>query len=123
MKDERVSLLIKSKIWGVVWLGLAALIGLIITKVTSYKDYESVLFIEGLILIFVGIFASISGDPMGLSLQGLGQSNAQYIANANLEVSKMSREKVSGKIDIGFALSTLSLVIGGILSAAITFII
>ena len=123
MKDERISLLIKSIIWGTVWLGLAALIALIITKVTSYKDFENVLFIEGLILIFVGIFASISGDPMGLSLQGLGHSNAQYIANANLEVSKMSREKVSGKIDIGFALSTLSLVIGGILSAAITFII
>ena len=123
MKDERISLLIKSIIWGTVWLGLAALIALIITKVTSYKDFENVLFIEGLILIFVGIFASISGDPMGLSLQGLGQSNAQYIANANLEVSKMSREKVSGKIDIRFALSTLSLVIGGILSAAITFII
>lgn len=119
MKDERISLLIKSIIWGVVWLGLAALIG----KVTSYKDFESVLFIEGLILIFVGIFASISGDPMGLSLQGLGQSNAQYIANANLEVSKMSKEKVSGKINIGFALSTFSLVIGGILSAVITFII
>lgn len=123
MKDERISLLIKSIIWGVVWLGLAALIALIITKVTSYKDFESALFIEGLILIFVGIFASISGDPIGLSLQGLGQSNAQYIANANLEVAKMTREKVSGKINIGFALSTFSLVIGGILSAAITFII
>ncbi|MCF0149231.1 MAG: hypothetical protein HUJ77_12645 [Clostridium sp.] len=122
MKDERISLVLKSIIWGTGWLALAALIGFIITKVTEYKSFENVLFIEGLILIFVGIFASISGDPMGLSLQGLGQNNAQYLASANLEVSKMEKQKSNMKINISFALSTFSLLIGGILAAIVTFV-
>lgn len=123
MKDKRISLAIKSIIWGLGWLALAALIGFIITKLAPNRNFKDILFIEGLILIFIGIFASISGDPMGLSMQGLGQSNAQYIANANLEVSKMEKEKVNAKINIAFALSTFSLLIGGILSVVITFII
>ena len=30
---------------------------------------------------------------MGLSMQGLGQTNSQYIANANLQVTKMEKDK------------------------------
>ena len=123
MKDERISLLIKSIIWGVIWLGVASLVGLLITKFTNYKSFENVLFIEGLIMIFIGIATSISGDPMGISLQGLGQNNAQYINNANLEISKMEKQRVTVKRNIAFALSTFSLLIGGILSAGITFLI
>lgn len=123
MRDERISLVIKSIIWGLGWFVLAALIGFIIIKLAPNKNFKDILFIEGLILIFVGIFASISGDPMGLSMQGLGQSNAQYITNANLEVSKIAKQKANVKINIAFALSTFSLLIGGILSAVITFII
>lgn len=123
MKNRIVNILVKSIIWGVVWLGVAALIGFIITKISPNKNFENVLFIEGLVLVFGGIFASISGDPMGLSIQGLGQNNAQYIANANLEISKMEKEKSGMKIDIGFSLSTFSLIIGGILSVILTFII
>lgn len=122
MKNRIVNILVKSIIWGLVWLGLAALIGFIITKIFPDKSFENILFIEGLVLVFGGIFASISGDPMGLSMQGLGQTNAQYIANANLEVAKMEKEKSGAKIDIGFSLSTFSLLIGGILSVIVTFL-
>jgi len=76
MNNRIISILIKSIIWGVIWFGLAALIGFIITKLSPEKSFENILFIEGLVLVFGGIFASISGDPMGLSMQGLGQSNA-----------------------------------------------
>ena len=80
-------------------------------------------FIEGLIMIFVGIATSISGDPMGTSLQALGENNAQYMAIANLEVSKMEKKKSNVKRNIAFALSTFSLLIGGILSIIVTFLI
>ena len=122
MKNRIISILIKSILWGLIWFGLAALIGYIITKISPDKSFENILFIEGLVLVFGGIFASISGDPMGLSMQGLGQSNAQYIANANLEVTKMEKEKSGAKIDIGFSLSTFSLLIGGIISVIATFL-
>ncbi|MDI9216542.1 hypothetical protein [Clostridium tertium] len=123
MKDNRINLVIKSLLWGIAWLGVAALIGFIITKVTPYKNFENILFIEGIILVFVGIFASISGDPMGLSMQGLGQNSAQYSASANLEVTKMEREKSNRKLDVALAVSTFSLILGGLFSAGVTFII
>ncbi|MDB1931819.1 MULTISPECIES: hypothetical protein [Clostridium] len=123
MKDNRINLVIKSFLWGIAWFGVAVLIGFIITKVTSYKNFENILFIEGIILVFVGIFASISGDPMGLSMQGLGQNSAQYSASANLEVTKMEREKSNRKLDVALAVSTFSLILGGVFSAGLTFII
>ena len=122
MKDERIYSFIKSLIWGLGWFVVASLIGFIIIKVMPFKSFKDILFIEGLVLIFAGVFASISGNPMGLSVQGLGQNNAQYIANANLEISKREKEKFNVKTNIAFALSTFSLVIGGVLSIILTFI-
>lgn len=123
MKDNRINLVIKSLLWGIAWLGVAALIGFIITKVTPYKNFENILFIEGIILVFVGIFASISGDPMGLSMQGLGQNSAQYAAIANLETTKREKEKSNRKLNVSIAVSTFSLILGGLFSAGLTFII
>ena len=77
-------------IWGIVLFGVALII-------TNFKDYElrDVLFVEGIIFVVGGVLSSIGGNPMGLSMQGLGQNNAQYIANANLEVSKMEKDKTN----------------------------
>ena len=77
-------------IWGIVLFGVALII-------TNFKDYElrDVLFVEGIIFVIGGVLSSIGGNPMGLSMQGLGQNNAQYIANANLEVSKMEKDKTN----------------------------
>ena len=106
-------------IWGIVLFGVALII-------TNFKDYElrDVLFVEGIIFVVGGVLSSIGGNPMGLSMQGLGQSNAQYIANANLEVSKMEKDKTNNiKTTISAGLSTVSLIIGGLLVIAINFII
>lgn len=106
-------------IWGIVLFGFALII-------TNFKDYElrDVLFVEGIIFVIGGVLSSIGGNPMGLSMQGLGQNNAQYIANANLEVSKMEKDKTNNiKTTISAGLSTVSLIIGGLLVIAINFII
>ena len=106
-------------IWGIVVFGVALII-------TNFKDYElrDVLFVEGIIFVVGGVLSSIGGNPMGLSMQGLGQNNAQYIANANLEVSKMEKDKTNNiKTTISAGLSTVSLIIGGLWVIAINFII
>ena len=47
---------------------------------------------------------------MGLSMQGLGQTNSQYIANANLQVTKMEKDKAKIiKTTVAVGLSTVSL--------------
>ena len=96
-------------IWGIVLFGVALI---------------DVLFVEGIIFVVGGVLSSIGVNPMGLSMQGLGQNNAQYIANANLEVSKMEKDKTNNiKTTISAGLSTVSLIIGGLLVIAINFII
>lgn len=46
-----------------------------------------------MVVIILGIFSGISGNSTGLSLQGMGENNAQYVSNANLETLKMQKEK------------------------------
>ena len=113
----------KCVIFGIIWGIVLFWVALIIT---NFKDYElrDVLFVEGIIFVVGGVLSSIGGNPMGLSMQGLGQNNAQYIANANLEVSKMEKDKTNNiKTTISAGLSTVSLIIGGLLVIAINFII
>ena len=106
-------------IWGIVLFGVALII-------TNFKDYElrDVLFVEGIIFVVGGVLSSIGGNPMGLSMQGLGQTNSQYIANANLQITKMEKDKAKIiKTTVAVGLSTVSLVIGGVLIIVINFII
>ncbi|WP_195988365.1 hypothetical protein [Clostridium sp. D53t1_180928_C8] len=113
----------KCAIFGIVWAILLFGVALIIT---NFKDYtlKDVLFIEGIVLIMVGVLSSLGGNPMGLSMQGFGQNNAQYIANANLEVTKLEKDKTSNiKTTVSIGLSTVSLVIGGVLAIILNFII
>jgi len=99
------------------------LIGLGIVHFTSH-NLKDILFIEGIILVILGVSSFLGGNPTGLSLQGLGQTNAQYIANANLEVTKMEKEKTNTiKNNFKTNISTVSLVIGGIICIIINFII
>ena len=62
MNNERIYSFIKSLIWGLGWLVVASLIGFVITKVMTFKSFQDILFIEGIVLIFIGVFASISGE-------------------------------------------------------------
>lgn len=103
MVDNRISLIVKSVIGALVWFGLAVIIGIIIIRVTQFSSLQNILFVEGLILIFVGAFSSISADSIALFLSG-GE--------------RTYRNEISWE----FSLSTFSLLIGGILSSVVTFL-
>lgn len=103
MKNHKIALFIKTAIYGFGWLGLATMIGFIISSSTRYNSFQNILFVEGLLLIFIGIFSSISSDSIALSLMGGVRSYRT-------------------EINISLALSSFSLIIGGILSTALTFI-
>ena len=113
----------KCVIFGVIWAIILFGVALVIANFKGY-ELKNILFIEGIIFVMIGILSSIGGNPMGLSMQGLGQSNAQYIANGNLEVAKMEKDKTkSVKTTVSIGLSTVSLVIGGVLVITLNFII
>lgn len=123
MDKSILKTIIKCAIFGIVWAAILFGVALIITNFKGY-ELKDVLFVEGIIFVIGGVLSSLGGNPMGLSMQGLGQTNAQYIANANLEVTKMEKDKTKNiKTTISVGLSTVALVIGGILVIVINFII
>ena len=110
-------------LWGVLWTVILFITGYIIVNLKGFL-LKDVLFIEGIIFIMLGIFACIGGNPMGLSLQSLGQSNTQYSTNANLEVSKMENtNKSSFKNTISISINVVSLIFAGIACVIINYII
>ncbi|VYT88975.1 hypothetical protein [Clostridium tertium] len=104
MKNSRIKLFIKSLVFAFIWLIVLSIVALFITNITSYKSFEDVLFIEGLVLIFIGLFSSISADSIALFLTG-------------------GMRTYRNEINITFALSSFSLFIGGLIASLVTFII
>lgn len=83
-------------------------------------EIKNILFIEGIIIVMIGIFSGIEGDSKGASLQGLGQNNTQYISNANLEVSKLIKQSKVGNFYYNY--NTISLIISGIIMILISLV-
>lgn len=124
MDKSQIKSLIKCVVWGIFWSIILVIIGFVIENFTSYT-LKDILFIEGIVVVLLGALSSIGGNPMGLSLQALGQNNAQYAANANLEVTRMEKEKRHNnfKSNLRSSLNTVSLIIGGVICIIINFII
>lgn len=123
MDKSILKTIIKCTTFGIVWAAILSVVALIIINFKGY-ELKDVLFVEGIIFVIGGVLSSLGCNPMGLSMQGLGQTNAQYITNANLEVTKMEKDKTKNiKTTISVGLSTVSLVIGGIIVIVINFII
>lgn len=116
--------LIKCVVWGIVLAAILFGFALIIARHTHYI-FKDILFCEGIAFTIIGLFSCVGGDPMGTSIQGLGQNNAQYIGSANLEISKMEQDKGRNrfKTTISASISMISVIIAGILCIIINFII
>lgn len=113
----------KCIIFGIVWAILLFVVAIVITNNKGY-NFKDVLFIEGILLVVVACLSTVGGNPMGLSMNGIGQVNAQYIANANLEITKMEKDKTKNiKSSISFVLSTVSLITGAVLIVILSLII
>jgi len=116
--------LIKCISFGMLWSVILVLIGLAIVSFNNY-NLKDVLFVEGIVLIILAVFCAIGGNSTGLSLQGMGQNNAQYLANANLEISRMENEKTKSNLRpmLNIGLSAVSMTIGGVICIIIDLII
>lgn len=108
--------------WSIFTSIIGIILGFAITKMFSY-ELKDVLFAEGIMFIIAGILSSISGNSKGLSLQGLGSQNAQYVANANLEITKKEKEQKNNRQEISLAFSNVALIVAGIVCIVINYII
>ncbi|HEX9026678.1 MAG TPA: hypothetical protein VF839_09500 [Clostridium sp.] len=116
--------LIKNISFGILESFILVLIGLAIVSFNNY-NLKDVLFVEGIVLIILAVFCVIGGDSTGLSLQGMGQNNAQYLANANLEILKLENEKTKRNLRpmLNIGLNAVSMTIGGVICIIIDLII
>lgn len=122
MKDIQIKLLVKCVLLGLILSGILVLIGFTITKYTSF-NLKDVLFFEGIIVVMFAALSAVGGIPIGLSLQGMGQNNAQYVANATLEAARMEKESKVKTLRKEFNKSTTmaSLVIAGVICIITNF--
>lgn len=99
-------------------------LGEIISSFQGY-NFRDVIFVEGIIILMMGIFSAVGGNPMSLSLQDFGQINPQWLANISLETNEIDRRRIidSCKVNINIDITTISLVIVGSISLLISFIL
>ena len=73
----------------------------------------------------MGGFTSISGNPKGLSIKTMGQSNVQYAGNANLEITRMENEKTKNyvKMVASNGVGRISLLFSGIVCMIISLLV
>lgn len=124
MEKNNLKKLFKCIYFGVLWGIVVTLLGIITTSIRGY-DISEVLFIEGIVVIGIGLFSFVGGDSMGLSLNGLGSQSAQYSANVSLDTTDKDRENSSNFRKINFELgrSGIAILVGGIIPVVISFLI
>lgn len=75
MNKREIKSLIKYIFFEILLSVILLLTGLVIVYFTNY-NFKDFLFVEGMVVIILGIFSGIAGNSTGLSLQGMGQNNA-----------------------------------------------
>lgn len=97
-------------------------IGLVIAYwITDHYDssLQEVVFMEGLLILIIGILASMKGNPSGSSISGIGLKNENAMSFQNLEATRLERERnpydknfLKNSI-VEFVFSSVALMIGG----------
>ncbi|MGL5415088.1 MAG: hypothetical protein ACRDAU_05465 [Clostridium sp.] len=86
-------------------------------------NMNDVLFMEGIVLVVVGLLSSMGGNTNGAGIQGLGSNSTQYITNASLEIKRMEEKNGKNKSRVDFDNINIALIFAGILCIIINFCI
>lgn len=114
MKENTLKTLKKSISYCTIMMILLFIITILIYKLKGYL-INDILFIEGLILIMLGVFASVDEKPTKISIND----------DDNLHVKKITNSKHNYFSNITFnsTLSTISIILLGIFSIIISYMI
>ncbi|GAB6167974.1 hypothetical protein JCM1393_04340 [Clostridium carnis] len=122
MDNHKIKTLMKCGLIGITLVGAIVVISLLLERTTNLTFKDGIL-ILGIVSVIIGGFSSISGDSRGFNLQPLGNVNAQYVTNANLEVEKKEIERGKKPIKFDNSIILAGIIFGGILSIILFFII
>jgi len=126
MDNYKIKLFLKFVLFGVIWALISAGIGLLISEFMDY-NFRDVFFVEGMVLIIIGIFSSIGGKLTGLPLQ-LKSSNPQYVTNGYLQMKDIEKKEKKNnsdvrKANISIGISGIALIVGGLICMIINFVV
>jgi len=105
---------------GLAVLGIGYGVAILIGNHSRYA-LQDILFVEGIVIVAIGLMMSMKGNPSGASLLGLGQQNATQVSNWNLEVTRIEREQTAyhrnflKQAVLEFSLINTAILLGGIL--------
>lgn len=123
MNKRSLKVLGKALLISILFVAILFGLGVLIKNNKGY-ELRDVIFVEGIIALIIGALSSIGGRSMGLAMNALGQSNAQYQSTASIEITKREDEKFGfRKVSIDLSLSNFSLLISGFILVILNYII
>ena len=124
MNNNILKIIYKCIAWSILILSLILISAYAIAQHNNYL-YTNVLFTESIICIMIGIFASISGNPLSLSFQTIEQNNSQFQALEMLHSTdtEEAKTKMLENINIVSNIGTISLIISGVLAVILSYLI
>lgn len=123
MSKHILKLFLKQMFWIIVQVIILLAIGIGLSEIKGYS-IKDVIFVEGIIVIILALFTSMHGNPMGLSIQSIGQNNAQINSNNNIKIKEIEEKKTKNKVrsTLNFSLNTICFIISGIICIGISML-
>lgn len=117
-----------SIIFGLVLMGIGIGVAILIAK-NSGNSLQDVMFMEGVAVLIIGIFASMKGNPGGGSISRVGMNNPNIANFLHLETIMIERKTTNyydqfrkhAIVELGF--SSITILFGGVflMGASILF--
>ena len=111
----------KGAFYGVIWSSVLLFISFSVSNNYSFL-LNDILFLIGILSIFISSLASFGGNSVGLSLQGFGFVSAQYVTNLSTEANLKKQTTTIQNIN-NIDICREALFIGGLISILLNFII
>jgi hypothetical protein len=114
-------------LFGLIVMGLGLLAGNLIAYHFGYK-LQDTLFITGMVLTILGIFASMKGNPTSINISGMGMKNINALNYRELETVRLERERTNYYHNfvkhavVKFAVSGLTIILGGIFTVFVSIL-
>lgn len=120
MNNKSFKSLINTFGFGILWFLIASFISLVMVKLNFISGFKNVLYVIGLIIFSLGVFSGISENEITLSLKWIMEDVSKYIYIGNVKIERIGEQTISKRLDISYESTSISLILGGLISMIFT---
>jgi hypothetical protein len=108
-----------SVIFGLILMGIGIGVAILIANKSS-NSLPDVMFMEGIVVLVIGILASMKGNPSGGNISRVGMNNPNLVNFMDLETTRIERETTNYYDEfrkhaiVEFGFSSITLIFGGV---------